>query len=413
MINSFPDYEFVKGSDGKMHNMFRGIDLGFGGLVIAKPGMYGRTKTFDVSGMHPASIRALNAFGEYTSRFGELVDLRLAIKHKDFDTARNMLDGKVAKYLDDENSAKALAAALKIAVNSCYGLTSASFENPMRDPRNVNNIVALRGALFMATLKEEVEKKGYEVIHIKTDSIKVVNPDEAIANYICDFGHQYGYNFEIEHSFEKICLVNDAVYIAKCAEDDPEIPGQWTATGTQFAIPYVFKTLFSKEKVEFDDLCETKSVSTSLYLDMNENLPDVTVQEKELENYIKQKELPYDYEEWVESKRDEISIGHNYIFIGKVGSFVPIKSGRGGGLLMRESNDCLGYPKYVSATGTKGYRWKEAEVVRSLGLQDDIDMRYYQTLVDNAVSTISQYGDFEWFTSDKESIYEDEEQPFL
>lgn len=41
--------------------------------------------------------------------------------------------------------------------------------------------------------------------------------------------------------FDRICLVNNAVYVAKLADDDPENPGTWTATGTQFQIPYVFK----------------------------------------------------------------------------------------------------------------------------------------------------------------------------
>lgn len=43
--------------------------------------------------------------------------------------------------------------------------------------------------------------------------------------------------------------------------DNAEEGGEWTATGTQFQVPYVFKTLFSKEPIEFSDLCETKSVS--------------------------------------------------------------------------------------------------------------------------------------------------------
>ena len=59
--------------------------------------------------------------------------------------------------------------------------------------------------------------------------------------------------------------------------------GKWTATGTQFQIPYVFKKLFSGEEITFEDMCETKSVSSSLYLDMNENLPDVSKEEKRVQ----------------------------------------------------------------------------------------------------------------------------------
>ena len=365
----FPGYEFINcGDDGKPHNMYKGEDVGFGGYVWAAPGMYGRTKCYDVSGMHPASIRALNCFGEYTKNFGDLVDARLAIKHKDFEKARTMLDGKLAPYLDDENQAKELAKALKIAVNSVYGLTSASFENPFRDIRNKNNIVALRGALFISDLKREIQSRGFKVIHCKTDSIKVVDPSDDLEKFIMEYGERYGYQFEIEHVFEKICLVNDAVYIAKLASDDPEEPGEWTATGTQFAVPYVFKRLFSKEPIEFEDMCETKSVSSALYLDRNEDLPE-----------------------------DE----HNYIFVGKVGRFCPIKPGCGGGELLREGKDKDGNIKYSSATGAKGYRWLESEMVKDLGKEDDIDRSYYDKLVNDAIESISQYGDFEWFVSDE------------
>ena len=367
-INTFPGYEFVPcGDDGKSHNIYKGEDVGFGGYVYAEPGMYGRTVCFDVSGMHPASIRALNLFGDYTKNFGDIVDARLAIKHKDFGTARKMLNGKLAPYLDDETTAKDLAKALKIAVNSVYGLTSANFDNPCRDIRNKNNIVALRGALFIVDLKHEIQNRGFRVIHCKTDSIKVVEPDNEISNFIIEYGKKYGYTFEIEHAFEKICLVNDAVYIAKLASDDPDAPGQWTATGTQFAVPYVFKSLFSKEPIIFEDMCETKSVSSALYLDMNENLPE-----------------------------DE----HDYKFVGKVGQFCPIKPGCGGGELLREGKDKEGNLKYSSATGAKGYRWLESETVKNLGKEDDIDISYYRKLVDDAIDSISQYGDFEQFVSD-------------
>lgn len=39
-------------------------------------------------------------------------------------------------------------------------------------------------------------------------------------------------------------------------------------------------------------------------------------------------------------------------------------------------------------------------MVKELGKEDGIDRSYYDKLVDEAVKTISQYGDFEWFVSD-------------
>ena len=194
-----------------------------------------------------------------------------------------------------------------------------------------------------------------------------------------------------------MCLVNDAVYIAKYK--DGKHAGEWTATGTQFAVPYVFKKLFSREPIEFEDMCETKSVSTSLYLDLNENLSDVSGYEKEFSkaesDYKKGLLSDITFEETCQRLNPLIAEGHNYQFIGKVGSFCPIKVGCGGGLLVREKDG-----KYYAATGSKGYRWLEAEMIKELGRESDIDRSYYDNLVDAASETISSYGDLEWFVSD-------------
>lgn len=55
--------------------------------------------------------------------------------------------------------------------------------------------------------------------------------------------------------------------------------------------------------------------------------------------------------------------------------------------------------KYSYAAGCKGYRWMESETVQAVGKEDMIDKRYYAALVDEAIATISEYGDFEAFAS--------------
>lgn len=393
LLPYFPGYKFEFGK-----STYRGEEVGEGGEVWASPGMYGRSQTEDVGSMHPNSAIDECTFGpEYTRKFKEILDIRIHIKHGEYDVVRDAFGGKLAKYLNDKSTAKALAQALKIAINSVYGLTAAKFENPFRDPRNKDNIVAKRGALFMIDLRHAVEEQGYKVIHIKTDSIKIANPDDYILNFIVERGKRYGYNFEVEHIFDRICLVNNAVYIAKLADDDPEDPGKWTATGTQFAVPYVFKTLFSKEPIQFNDMCETKNSAVGpIYLDMNESYPDVTAEEKQfknLESKYKKGELSDTlFENECASLRERIEAGHNYIFVGKVGLFCPIKPGCGGGTLVCKRDD-----KYSAVTGTKGYRWLESEIVKQNGKEDDIDKSYYNKLVDDAVSTISEFGDIEWF----------------
>lgn len=353
----FPGYTFDRGKSN-----YRDELVGEGGYVYSEPGMYGNVAVLDIASMHPSSIVAENLFGDqYTKVFHEIMQARLAIKHKDFAKAKTLLGGKLAPFLTDESDAKALSDALKIAINSVYGLTSASFDNPFKDPRNKDNIVAKRGALFMINLRHEVQAKGYRVAHIKTDSIKIPDADESIIKFVMAYGAEYGYTFEHEATYDRMCLVNDAVFVAKYQD------GTWSATGTQFQVPYVFKKLFSKEPIEFADMCETKSVTTALYLDMNESLPEGE---------------------------------HNYKFIGKVGLFCPIKPGAGGGLLLRETTSKTGEKGYASATGAKDYRWLEAETVTGMNAEEVVDRSYYDAQVNKAVESISEYGDYEWFVSD-------------
>lgn len=404
IINKFDGYEYVYSEiDKKFHNMYRGVDLGHGGYVYAEPGQYYNVALLDVQSMHPNSIRNLNAFNEYTKNFTDLVDIRVDIKHGNYEEAKKMFDGKLAKYLGDKSSAKALAQALKIAINSVYGLTSAKFTNVFTDPRNKNNIVALRGALFMKTLQDEVAARGFTVAHIKTDSIKIPNATPEIIQFVMDFGKKYGYTFEHEATYKRMCLVNDAVYIAQYSNDDlnGENRNKWTATGAQFQVPYVFKTLFSKEPIEFDDLCETKSVSSALYLDYNEKLPNVEAEEKELKKLIKKLQDPNvenkdELEARVSILSEKVKEGHNYRFIGKVGLFCPVVQGVDGGILLRESGD----DEYSAANDSKGYRWLESDTVQNLKLEDKIDQGYYHELVNSAIEAISQYGDFYAFVSD-------------
>ena len=391
----FPGYTFDHGI-----STYRGEEVGEGGYVYAEPGIHRNVALLDIASMHPSSIVAENLFGdEYTGRFRDILRARICIKHKDYGAAGELFGGKLRAYLDDPTQAKALAGALKIAINSVYGLTSAKFDNAFRDIRNIDNIVAKRGALFMVNLKHEVQKRGFTVAHIKTDSIKIPEATPDIIRFVMDYGKLYGYTFEHEATYDRMCLVNDAVYIARYSEDVMnEHPGEWTATGTQFQIPFVFKTLFSKEPIRFQDLTETKSCTTALYLDMNEGLPDVSMLEKEYDKIrTKLRKIQNEAEETEELKsrlaalKEEIGKGHNYVFIGKVGLFAPVIDGKGGGLLMREKDG-----KYYAAGGTTGYRWLEAETIHD-HLAECVDMSYFTNLSDEAIETINQYGDFQDF----------------
>ena len=265
-----------------------------------------------------------------------------------------LFDGKllsIAEQYDLDNLGKAL----KLPINSMYGLTSAKFDNPAYDPRNIDNIVAKRGALFMIDLKHYVQDElGLTVAHIKTDSIKLPGATPDDIQKVMEFGARYGYAFEHEATYAKMVLVNKAVYIAKYSFPHE---GEWTATGKQFQEPYVFKKLFTNEPIEFEDYVQTKQVQTAMYL----RFPN---------------EDPH--------------------FVGRVGAFVPIKPDRGGGELLRENKD--GEIK-DAVVGTKGYLWKEAEVVKYLHLEQDVDTSYPESLADEARAAIEQFINFDSFVA--------------
>jgi hypothetical protein len=268
-----------------------------------------------------------------------------------------MLDGQLAPFLDDKDQAKDLSDALKIAINIVYGLTSAKFDNAFKDPRNKDNIVAKRGALFMIDLKHAVQEQGFTVAHIKTDSIKIPDATPEIIEFVFEFGRKYGYDFEHEATYDEFVLFNDAVYIAKTTneatlegDNEDAWKPEWSATGAMFLHPYVFKNLLSHEEIVFDDLCETRNVVKG-------------------EIYISNED----------GKR----------FVGRIGRFVPIKPGtnKGEGQLLRINED-----KEYAVTGTKGWLWLEAETVQELGLEEAIDGSYFDELSKKANDALRAVG---------------------
>lgn len=346
----FPGYKFDRFASGKDKSTYKGETVGEGGLVRAKYGMYENVALLDVASMHPTSIIELNLFGKYTPQFKKLMDIRLALKKKDFVSALELMPA-IEPFITsphegyDLEGAKALSEALKTVINSVYGLTAASFPNLFKDPRNIDNIVAKRGALFMMDLKEFVEGEGFEVVHIKTDSVKIPNATPEIIEKVQFFGEQYGYTFEHEETYDKFCLVNDAVYVCHTPEKG------WSATGAQFQHPVVFKTLFSKEEIDPEDYVETKQVAKGHMYLVNE------------ETEYKQ-------------------------FIGRFGAFVPVIGGR---ILLRIDGE-----KEHAVTGTKGFLWETDDV--AFEKEMDVDMSYFQEMVDEAMRTIEKHGPYAEFT---------------
>ena len=104
---------------------------------------------------------------------------------------------------------------------------------------------------------------------------------------------------------------------------------------------------------------------------------------------------------------EEIAKGHNYVFVGKAGSFIPIKPGLGGGLLVR-----LGVNgRYDSVGGSKGFRWVESESLEHIpDAKQMIDMNYFKDLIDTAIDTIEAFGDFQMFVAGEDNILTPEDR---
>ena len=341
LSEDFPGYTYDHG-----HSIYRDEEVGEGGYVYSEPGYYTDVALLDIASMHPHSLIALNMFGPYTQRFKELVEARILVKHKDYEGACKILGGALKPFLQpDMANSKDLAFALKIAINSVYGLTAAKFENALRDPRNKDNIVAKRGALFMVNLKHFVQEKGFTVAHIKTDSIKIPNATPEIIKEVYEYGLKYGYTFEHEATYKKLLLIDKAQYIAQDASD-----GHWTATGKEFQQPPVFKGLFTKEPITVEDQAITFEVQTHLKL------------------------------------------GDKYI--GKVGSFVPAVGGKE---LVRWNDKT---EKYGAATGAKGFNWELTEYAKIPQMDVVIDDGYWDLKRAEAIQLIEQYVSFDKFMED-------------
>ena len=103
------------------------------------------------------------------------------------------------------------------------------------------------------------------------------------------------------------------------------------------------------------------------------------------------------------AKRKTVTTAPSYLdfgqgdphFVGRAGLFVPVREGVGGGTLLRGKED-----KFHAVTGTKGYSWMEAAVVRELGLEEAVDLWTTSGNLSMQRSSASpEYGDIEWFRS--------------
>lgn len=130
------------------------IEFGFGGLhgVNARDREFRNVKLLDVASMYPNIIINLNALDELgkhtvTDRYKGLVDKRIAVKHTD----------------------QQLQQALKLVINSTYGL----LKNQYALIRNYNaaKSVCMFGQIALYDLAEKLYHAGYTLINLNTDGV--------------------------------------------------------------------------------------------------------------------------------------------------------------------------------------------------------------------------------------------------
>lgn len=351
----FPGYEYNPYVKTSEQSTYMGEFVGEGGAVRTQPGIWTDVALLDVESMHPTSAIELDYFGPYTQQLADMKQTRLYIKHGELDKAAAMFDGKIKKYVENKSEAKSLSNALKLVINSIYGLTSAKFYNKFSQKLNVDNIVAKRGALFMITLMHEVEKQGYVVAHIKTDSIKIPNADEKIINFVHEFGKKYGYNFELEKTYRRLVLLNKAVYAGEYLKEDPNDPSlnkwAWEFTGGIMLEPFVQKTLFTHQELADQEFRQIKEVSAG-----KDGTPAA-------------------------------------IYLGdkRVGRFAGVYPSITGTDMWRitEPKEPGVEPKKGHVSGTKGYGWRLWSEYKG---KEDVDMEYYYAMVEDVKKQIEKVG---------------------
>lgn len=427
LAREFPGYTFDP--NRKPKSDYKGKDPSEGGYVSSKPGVYGVTAKdylngntldeqtgrsklvtyIDVASLHPHSLIAINYFGKYTPKFKALVKCRMYIKHGELDKASHAFDNidihlseKLAKYFKDPSMIDGFAHAMKIIINIVYGMTSAPYDNKFRDPRNVDNIVAKRGALFMMMLEEEMVERSVNVIHVKTDSMKLTNYLPEDIDYAMKRANEFGYTFEIECVYDRLALVNKAVLIGHHEGKPEHGPKTWEAVGSQFAEPFVYKKLFSHEEIEEADFMSLKAVKSAIYLgerfigknanvyasNTGEDLlsaREVNIAQsiqvraqKPIEKYLPKRD--YEGLSYAEQESNRVA---------KIAKELDLKPE-----LVKNIID-NNFPKtnvtkYNYVTGTKGYKWGLSSEYKG---KDDVDMYYYKRLVDEAVDSIYDVGD--------------------
>lgn len=220
-MQNIPGYENAKfevipgetNITGRFINGNTSYDINRGGENKTVPGKHTNVVSLDVDSMYVTTFINTHYFGDFTERIKQLRDVRLALKRKDLPEV-NRLYKEFGEFITNEHIDFKLASdMLKLCLNSLYGLSSASFDNFMKLRENETNLIANLGNIMMNELYQNCISKGWKVVHIKTDGIKIADCTDEMIAYCIDFAKKWGYNFSIDEKYKEFLIIDKANYI--------------------------------------------------------------------------------------------------------------------------------------------------------------------------------------------------------
>ena len=152
------------------------ITFGFGGLhgvPLDGQKRFKNVKLLDVASLYPNIIIKLNALGEATGKYAEIVKKRLAVKHTDKD----------------------LSDALKLVINSCYGLMKNEYSllyNP-----NAALSVCVYGQIILYDLCKRLSS-CCRIVNINTDGVAFTTDTDEYKTVWEEWQEEYGFILEQE-----------------------------------------------------------------------------------------------------------------------------------------------------------------------------------------------------------------------
>jgi len=176
--NSAVDLWLTKDKGKYTHKEFGcDIEFSFGGLhgvPTSKQKRFENVILLDVASLYPNIIMKLNALGQSTKTYQEIVERRLSVKHTD----------------------KQLSDALKLVINSCYGLLNNQYST-LYNPKAAKS-VCIYGQICLYDLCKRLAPTC-KLVNINTDGIAFTTNSDYYKKVWKEWEDDYGYTLEEDH----------------------------------------------------------------------------------------------------------------------------------------------------------------------------------------------------------------------